>query len=67
MRHHLLCDRCSRRLIENFWDMVDEEIFPTFSGFHLLCDCGARVEVTPTRRPRWVKLPDALAQLGRYA
>jgi len=67
MGRHLLCSRCSKRLIENFWDMVDEEIFPTFSSFNLVCDCGAHTEVTPIRRPRWIKLPDAQAQLCRHA
>ena len=67
MNRHLLCSRCSKRLIENFWDMVDEEVFPTFSTFNLVCDCGTHTEVTPIRRRRWIKLPDAQAELGHYA
>jgi hypothetical protein len=67
MRHHLLCDRCSKRLIENFWDMVDEETTPTFSSFNLVCDCGARIEVIPSRRPRWMKYPDALQIMTGHA
>jgi hypothetical protein len=60
MHRHLLCSRCSRRLIENFWDMVDEETTQTFSSFRLTCDCGARIEVDPVPRPRWHKWPEAL-------
>ena len=59
MRRHLLCSRCSKRLIENFWDMVDEETTQTFSSVHLICDCGACIEVEPVRRPRWRRLPEA--------
>ena len=60
MRRHLLCSRCSKPLIENFWQMVDQETTQTISSFRLTCDCGARVEVEPVRRPRWRRLPEAL-------
>jgi|EndMetStandDraft_2_1072991.scaffolds.fasta_scaffold49247_2 hypothetical protein len=63
---HLCCGRCSRRLVENFWLMVEAETEPSFASFSLVCDCGERVHVSPRRRPRWVKFPDALADIARH-
>jgi RNase P subunit RPR2 len=63
---HLLCSRCSKRLIENFWLMVEAETEPTFCSFNITCDCGERVRVTPRRRPRWVKLESALPAIARH-
>ncbi len=63
----LCCGRCSKRLIEDFWVMVEAETTPMFATFSLTCDCGARIRVTPKPRSRWVRLPEATDHLVRHA
>jgi RNase P subunit RPR2 len=51
---HLTCSRCSRRLIENFWVMVQSEEVPTFSRVTLTCECGEVTSVATGHGLRWL-------------
>ena len=51
---HLICSRCSRRLIEDFWVMVEAEPTPTFSRVTLTCECGEIVSVSIGHGMRWL-------------
>jgi hypothetical protein len=64
MMQHLRCEHCSKILIADFWSMVEGETVRMFSSFSLPCDCGHVVQVVPSRRPRWMKLPDAVPYLN---
>ena len=55
---HLVCGRCSKRLIENFWVMVETEPTPTFSRVTLTCECGEVVSVSTGHGMRWLRPPD---------
>lgn len=55
---HLICGRCQKRLIENFWVMVVAEPVPTFKGVTLTCECGEVVSVTTGHGMRWLSPPD---------
>ena len=55
---HLTCSRCSRRLIEDFWEMVSAEPVPTFSRVTLTCECGEVVSVSTGHGLRWLTPPD---------
>ena len=57
---HLICDRCQKRLIENFWVMVEAEPIPTFSRVTITCECGEVVSVRTEHGMRW--LPHATPQ-----
>jgi RNase P subunit RPR2 len=57
---HLICGRCQKRLIENFWVMVEAEPTPTFSRVTITCECGEVVSVSTEHGMRW--LPDAAPQ-----
>ena len=54
---HLVCGRCEKRLIENFWVMVEMEPTPTFSRVTLTCECGEVVAVTIGHGMRWLPQP----------
>jgi hypothetical protein len=51
---HLVCGRCARRLIDNFWVMVEAEPVPTFSSVTLTCKCGEVVSVSTAHGLRWL-------------
>jgi hypothetical protein len=51
---HLVCSRCSRRLIENFWTLVGAEPTPTFTRVTLICECGEVVSVSTEHGMRWL-------------
>jgi hypothetical protein len=55
---HLVCSRCFKRLIENFWVMVGEEPVPTFSRITLTCDCGEVVSINTSHGLRWLPASD---------
>lgn len=55
---HLTCSRCEKRLIENFWVMVESEPTPTFSSVTLTCECGEIVHVTTGHGMRWLPPAD---------
>jgi RNase P subunit RPR2 len=55
---HLDCGRCNKRLIENFWAMVEAEPTPTFSRVTLTCECGEVVSVDVGHGLRWLTPPD---------
>ena len=55
---HLICGRCQKRLIENFWVMVEAEPVPTFKGVTLTCECGEVVSVNTGHGMRWLSPPD---------
>jgi RNase P subunit RPR2 len=55
---HLVCGRCARRLIENFWVMVEAEPVPTFSSVTLTCKCGEVVRVATGHGLRWLPPAD---------
>jgi RNase P subunit RPR2 len=55
---HLICGRCHKRLIENFWVLVEEEPIPTFSRVTLTCVCGHVVSVSTGHGMRWLTPPD---------
>jgi hypothetical protein len=62
---HLVCGRCQKRLIENFWDMVKAEPIPTFSRVTLTCPCGEVVSVSTEHGMRWLPPPDPQPSLAR--
>ena len=51
---HLICGHCAKRLIENFWTMVEAEPIPTFTRVTLTCECGEVVSVTTQHGMRWL-------------
>jgi hypothetical protein len=55
---HLVCGRCEKRLIDNFWAMVGSEPTPTFSRVTLTCECGEVVSVAIGHGMRWLTPPD---------
>ena len=55
---HLCCSRCSKRLIDNFWVMVKEEVTPTFSRVTLTCECGETISVSTGHGMRWLPPAD---------
>ena len=48
----LVCQRCARVLIVDFWALVEAESVPMFSSFSLTCSCGAVVAVDPLEAER---------------
>jgi hypothetical protein len=59
----LVCGRCRKRLIENFWVLVEEEPTPTFSRVTLTCECGHVVSVNTGHGMRWLTPPGSLPSL----
>ena len=59
----LVCGRCRKRLIENFWSLVEEEPTPTFSRVTMTCECGHVVSVNTGHGMRWLTPPGALSSL----
>lgn len=55
---HLICGCCQKRLIENFWVMVEAEPTPTFSRVTLTCECGEVVSVSTEHGMRWLPRAD---------
>lgn len=53
----LVCGRCQKRLIENFWVLVEQEPTPTFSRVTLTCQCGSVVSVNTGHGMRWLTPP----------
>ena len=51
---HLTCSRCAKRLIEDFWTMVEAEPVPTFSRITLTCECGEVVSVNTEHGLKWL-------------
>ena len=50
----LVCQRCARVLVVDFWVLVEAETVPMFSTFSLTCSCGAKVRLRPVRPSSWV-------------
>ncbi len=61
---HLVCDRCARRLIEDFWIMVQDEPVPMFSSVTITCKCGEVVSVATGHGMKWLPPADPQPDLS---
>jgi RNase P subunit RPR2 len=64
---HLICGRCQKRLIENFWVMVEAEAVLTFSRVTLTCECGEEVSVAIGHGMRWLPPADPQPRFAAVA